>query len=83
MSSTSGMAAPPGRPAVGSASPHWAAVVRLELAINDAHRIHLELLSDPTLDLELSRGDVVYVSPRLINVFDPQNHTFRPVVPGR
>jgi sulfate transport system ATP-binding protein len=54
-------------------------VVRLELAINEIHRIHLELLSDPTLDLEFSRGDVVFVVPRLINVFDPRSRTFHPI----
>ena len=54
-------------------------VVRIELAIDDDHRIHLELPSDQTPELSVVRGDLLYVVPRLINVFDPQKHTFQPV----
>jgi sulfate transport system ATP-binding protein len=54
-------------------------VVRMELAIDDDHRVHLELPSDQTHDLALSRGDMVYVVPRLVNVFDPRSHRFDPV----
>jgi sulfate transport system ATP-binding protein len=54
-------------------------VVRMELSVGDDHHIHLELPSDQTMDLTVSRGDLLYVVPRLINVFDPQRHTFQPV----
>jgi sulfate transport system ATP-binding protein len=58
-------------------------VVRMELSIDDDHHIHLELPSDQTTDLTVSRGDLLYVVPRLINVFDPQKHTFQPVALAR
>jgi sulfate transport system ATP-binding protein len=58
-------------------------VVRLELSINDAHRVHLELLSDQSLDLDFARGDTVFVTPRHVNVFDAQRHTFYPIALGR
>jgi sulfate transport system ATP-binding protein len=54
-------------------------VVRMELAIDDDHRIHLELPSDQTPEPGVARGDMVHVVPRLINVFDPRSHTFHPV----
>jgi sulfate transport system ATP-binding protein len=54
-------------------------VLRLELSIDDDHRIHLELPTDPLLDLDYRRGETVFVVPRLLNVFDPRNHTFHPL----
>jgi sulfate transport system ATP-binding protein len=54
-------------------------VVRMELAIDEHHRLHLELHGDQTPNPEVGRGDLVYVTPRLINVFDPQSHRFHPV----
>ncbi|MFO0890643.1 MAG: sulfate ABC transporter ATP-binding protein [Isosphaeraceae bacterium] len=54
-------------------------VVRMELAVDDDNRIHLELPGDQTPSPDVTRGDLVYVVPRLINVFDPQSHTFQPV----
>ena len=58
-------------------------VIRLELSIDPDHVIHLELLSDPTTDLDLRRGETVFVTPRNLNVFDAERHTFHPVVLGR
>jgi sulfate/thiosulfate transport system ATP-binding protein len=58
-------------------------VVRMELSINGDHRIQLELISDQSLDLEFAPGDTVFVTPRHMNVFDAQSHTFHPVVLGR
>ena len=54
-------------------------VLRLELSIDDDHRIHMELPTEPLLDLDYRRGDTVFVVPRLLNVFDPRNHTFHPL----
>ncbi len=58
-------------------------VVRMELSIDGDHRIQLELISDPCLDLDIIPGDRVFVTPRHINVFDARNHTFHPVILGR
>jgi sulfate transport system ATP-binding protein len=58
-------------------------VVRLELSIDQEHRIHLELPSDSTLEIGLARGDSVFVAPRLINVFDPNEHVFHPISLGQ
>ncbi len=58
-------------------------VVRMDLSINGDHRIQLELISDESLDLEFAPGDTVFVTPRHMNVFDAQSHTFHPVVLGR
>jgi sulfate/thiosulfate transport system ATP-binding protein len=57
-------------------------VVRMELSIKGDHRIQLELISDPSLDLNFAPGDTVFVTPRHLNVFDAQSHTFHPVVLG-
>ena len=57
-------------------------VVRMELSIDDNHRIHLELTSDPSLDIDFSPGDRVYVTPRHMNVFDVRSHTFHPFFLG-
>jgi len=57
--------------------------VRLELSINADHRIHLELPSDQSLDLNFAAGDSVFVTPRHINVFDARSHTFHPVILSR
>ena len=54
-------------------------VVRLELSIDDDQHIHLELPTDPLLDLDYRRGETVFVVPKLLNVFDPRNHTFHPL----
>ena len=53
--------------------------MRLELMIDEDHLIHLELPGDQSRDLNLAHGDPVFVIPRLINVFDPQKHTFHPL----
>ena len=58
-------------------------VVRIDLSINGDHRIQLELISDQSLDLEFAPGDTVFVTPRHMNVFDAQSHTFHPFVLGR
>jgi sulfate transport system ATP-binding protein len=58
-------------------------LVRLELSVGKEYRIHLELPSDPTLDISLARGDAVFVVPRLINVFDPKAHVFHPIALGQ
>ncbi|MGO9811290.1 MAG: sulfate/molybdate ABC transporter ATP-binding protein [Isosphaeraceae bacterium] len=58
-------------------------VVRIDLSISGDHRIQLELISDQSLDLEFAPGDTVFVTPRHMNVFDAQSHTFHPVVLGR
>ena len=54
-------------------------VVRLELSIDNRHGINLELPSDQSLDLNPAHGDTVFVIPRQVNVFDPQEHAFHPV----
>ncbi len=59
------------------------AVVRMELSIDSDHQIHLELTSDPSLDLDFAPGDRVFVTPRHMNVFDAQSRTFHSVVLGR
>jgi sulfate transport system ATP-binding protein len=51
--------------------------VRLELSLDDHHVIHLELPADQMRALNLDRGHLVFVTPRLINLFDPQQHTFQ------
>ena len=53
--------------------------MRLELSIDDDQHIHLELPTDPLLDLDYRRGETVFVVPKLLNVFDPRNHTFHPL----
>jgi sulfate transport system ATP-binding protein len=58
-------------------------VLRLELSIGDNHRVHLELLSDPSLDLNFARGETVFITPRNLNVFDARTHTFHPIALGR
>jgi sulfate transport system ATP-binding protein len=58
-------------------------VLRLELSISDHHRVHIELLSDQTLDLYFGRGETVFITPRNLNVFDSQSHTFHPIALGR
>ena len=55
----------------------------MDLTIDGDHRIQLELISDPTLDLNFAPGDPVFVTPRHMNVFDVQSHTFHAVVLGR
>jgi sulfate/thiosulfate transport system ATP-binding protein len=57
-------------------------VVRMDLSIEGDHQIQLELISDPSLDLNFAPGDTVFVTPRHINVFDARSHTFHPVVLG-
>jgi sulfate/thiosulfate transport system ATP-binding protein len=59
------------------------AIVRMELSIDGDHQIHLELTSDPSLDLHFAPGDRVFVTPRHMNVFDAQSRTFHSVVLGR
>jgi sulfate transport system ATP-binding protein len=54
-------------------------VFRIELSIDAEHRIHLELPTDPAQELDLGRGDQVFVTPRQLNVFDVRQHTFHPV----
>ena len=54
----------------------------MELSIKGDHRIQLELISEPSLDLNFAPGDSVFVTPRHMNVFDAQSHTFHPVVLG-
>ncbi len=58
-------------------------VVRMEVSIDDNHRIQLELISDASLDLDFTPGEKVFVTPRHINVFDAQSHRFHPVNLGR
>jgi sulfate/thiosulfate transport system ATP-binding protein len=57
--------------------------VRVELSIDADHRLQIELPSDQNNNLELSRGDTVFVTPRHINVFDPQKHSFHPIALDR
>jgi sulfate transport system ATP-binding protein len=54
-------------------------VLRLELSIDEHHGINLELPSDRQPDFNLSQGDLVFVIPRQINVFDPWQHAFHPL----
>jgi sulfate transport system ATP-binding protein len=58
-------------------------IVRMELLIDGDHRIQLELISDPSLDLNITPGDRVFVTPRHMNVFDAQSQRFHPVVLDR
>jgi sulfate transport system ATP-binding protein len=58
-------------------------VVRIELSIDNHHHVHLELLSDQSLGNGFDRGDTVYVTPRHLNVFDAEKHTFHPVTLSR
>jgi sulfate transport system ATP-binding protein len=58
-------------------------VLRLDLTIDLEHAIHLELPSDSTVDHGLTRGDTVFVVPRLINVFDPNRCVFHPISLGQ
>jgi hypothetical protein len=52
----------------------------MELSIDGDHWIQLELISDPSFDLNFAPGDRVFVTPRHMNVFDAQSRTFHPVV---
>ena len=45
----------------------------------DPHR----LPSDQSAEHELARGDSVFVTPRHVNLFDPQSHLFHPIALSR
>jgi sulfate transport system ATP-binding protein len=55
-------------------------VMRLELSIDEHHGLNLEMPSDRMPSFNLSQGDLVFVIPRQINVFDCQTNSFHPLV---
>ncbi|WP_148598573.1 sulfate/molybdate ABC transporter ATP-binding protein [Aquisphaera giovannonii] len=74
-----------GRPAwraVVNRVTHLGGAARLDLTVDDAMAIQLELPSERLAMLNLRAGDAVYVVPRVANIFDPKSRTFLPVGGG-
>ncbi|WP_373926500.1 sulfate/molybdate ABC transporter ATP-binding protein [Paludisphaera borealis] len=69
--------------------PYWTArvdritplggILRLDLQIDPAHPLQIELPCDQSVEVGFTPGDEVYVTPRHLNIYDRTHGAFQPV----